>query len=438
MIRSIITIAILTIAAEGPVRGDDWPQWLGPNRDSVWREADIMKELPANGPPLKWEAKIGNGYSGPAVANGRVFVLDYMTSGDQSPDPNVRNQLQGVERTLCFSSKDGELLWKQEYDCPYQISYPAGPRTTPTVDGDHVYTLGAEGDLRCVKAVDGSLVWSKNFKKDYGAQTPIWGFTGHPLVLGDLVYCAVGGEGSVAVAFDKRTGEERWRSLTAAEPGYSAPTIIQAGGKRQLLIWHSQALASVDPASGSEFWSVPLDPNYGMSIATPRKLGDYLYVGAIVNKSMMLKLGTSQPAAEVVWRGARDRGLGPVNCTPFLEDGYMYGVDGQGELRCVDLESGKHLWSTYAVTTGDRRMNSATAFLVKHEDRFFIFNEKGELIIARLTPENYDEISRFKILDPTGVSFGRNVVWSHPAYAEKCIFARNDGKLACYSLAATP
>ena len=434
LLHFLIVIATITL----PAQADDWPQWLGQNRDSVWRETGIVEEFSPQGPTLKWDVEIGSGYSGPAVADGRVYVMDYITAGDQAPDPNVRNDLQGKERTLCFSSSDGRLLWKQEYDCPYEISYPAGPRTTPTVDGDHVYTLGAEGDLRCVKAEGGSLVWSKNFKQDYGAQTPIWGFTGHPLVDGDLLYCTVGGEGSIAVAFDKTTGQERWRSLTATEPGYSAPTIIEAGGKRQLLIWHNEALASVDPQTGSEFWAIPLDPNYGMSIATPRMLGDYLFVGAIVNKSMLLRLGTNQPTAEVVWRGTKDRGLGPVNCTPFLESGYIYGIDGQGELRCVDLESGDHLWSTYAATTGDRRMNSSTAFLVKNEDRFFIFNEKGELIIARLTPEKYDEISRHKILEPTGESFGRNVVWSHPAFAEKSIFARNDGRLACFSLAQDP
>jgi outer membrane protein assembly factor BamB len=418
---------------------DDWPQWLGPQRDSVWRETGILERFPARGPAVRWRAAIAGGYAGPAVAAGRVFVADYLSGGgDTAPDPNRRNKLQGQERVLCLSVADGTLVWKHQYNCAYDISFPAGPRVTPTVDGDRVYTLGAEGDLCCLKTTDGKVLWSRNFARDYGAATPLWGYCGHPLVDGDKLICIVGGPDSIAVAFDKRTGKELWRALSAKEQGYSAPAVVTAGGRRQLLIWHAEALNSLDPETGRVYWSVPLDPNYGMSIVTPRAAGLYLFAGGIVNKSAVLKLTETQPAAEILWRGAVGKGIGPVMSTPFLEGECLYGVDGKGELRCVKLATGEQLWTTYAPTTGRDRAHSACAFLVKHADRFFLASETGDLVIARLTTEKYEELSRAKILEPTSTAFGRSVWWSHPAFADRCLFARNDKELVCVSLAASP
>jgi outer membrane protein assembly factor BamB len=266
-------------------------------------------------------------------------------------------------------------------------------------------------------------------------ETPLWGFAGHPLIDGEHLICLVGGAGSVAVAFDKKNGQEVWRALSAKEPGYCPPTLIEAGGTRQLLVWHTESLNSLNPRTGQLYWSEPLDPDYGMSIATPCHDPPYLFVGAIVMKSMALKLAVDRPAAEFLWAGRKDRGIGPAFSTPYAENGYMYGFDMRGELCCVKLETGEHLWSTLAATTGERGINNASAFLVKQEDRFFIFNEQGELILTRLSPDGYHEISRAKLLEPLSQSEGRHVVWSHPAFAQKCVFARNDREIVCYSLA---
>ena len=415
---------------------DDWPQWLGPKRDSVWRETGIVQAFPPDGPPVRWRVPIAGGYAGPAVADGRVYVMDYVSSGDRTGDPNSRSSLQGEERVLCFSETDGRLLWKHAYQRSYEISYPAGPRATPTVDGDHVYTLGAEGDLLCLNAEDGRVVWSRYFPRDYQAETALWGCCSHPLIVDDLLFCLVGGSDSVVVAFDKHTGEEVWRALSAKEPGYSAPALIYVDGQPQLAIWHAESINGLDPQTGRLFWSVPLDPAYGMSIATPRQSGSYLFAGGIVNKSVLLRLSAAPPMAEVLWQGRRSVGIGPVMVTPFLQGDYLYGVDGKGELRCVELATGEQLWTTYAATTGgDRGAHSACAFLVKQGDRFFLASETGDLIIARLSPEGYNEISRAKIIEPTGMAFGRNVWWSHPAFANRCVYARNDQELICVSLA---
>ncbi len=420
-------------------QAEDWPQWLGPQRDSVWREAGIVDKFPTQGPRQLWRQKVGFGYAGPAVAQGRVFVADYLVNEIPYPAAGRRDRLQGTERVLCLAADTGKILWKYQYECTYHISYPYGPRVTPTVDGNRVYTLGAEGRLLCLGVTDGSVIWSKQLTDQYHCKTPPWGFAGHPLIDGNRLICLVGGEESVAVAFNKETGEEVWHALSAKEPGYCPPTIIQAGGTRQLLIWHPESLNSLNPKTGEKYWSEKLTPDWGMSIATPRQNGPYLFVGGIVMKSMLLKLATDHPAAEFVWQGKKGVGIAPTFSTPFAENGYLYGIDMRGELRCVKLETGEQLWSTYAATTGDRPKNNASAFLVKQGDRFFIFNERGELIIARLSPRQsppgYDELSRAKILEPLSKSEGRNVLWSHPAFAQKCIFARNDQEIVCFSLA---
>jgi outer membrane protein assembly factor BamB len=344
--------------------------------------------------------------------------------------------LEGTERILCFATDDGKLLWKHEYDCPYHISYPAGPRTTPLVDEGKVYTLGAEGNLFCLNAKKGDVIWSRDLKKDYKIKAPIWGFSGHPLVDGKKLICLVGGEGSVAVAFDKENGKEIWRALSAKEPGYCPPTLIEAGGKRQLLIWHGESINSLDPETGKVYWSVPLAPSFAMSIMAPRQLGDYLFVGGNGGKAVLLKLAADKPAAEVVWHGEKDTALYPINCTPFLEDGYIYGADQPGQLRCVKLETGERIWETCAPTTGGKPAGCGNVFLIKNGDRFFLPSETGDLIIARLSPKGYEEVSRCKLLEPTGSAFGRNVVWSYPAFANRCVYARNDKELVCVSLAA--
>ncbi len=419
---------------------DDWPQWLGPRRDSVWRETGILEKFPKDGPTIKWRVPLSGGYSGPAVARGRVYVTDYVVEkGKVSNSPGVRIKLEGKERVLCLNAADGKQVWKYEYDCPYNLSYPVGPRATPTVVGGKVYTLGAEGNLLCLDAEKGNVLWSKELKKEYKTETPHWGFSCNPLVDGQKLFCLVGGEGSVVVTFDKDTGKELWRSLSDKQPGYGTPALIEAGGKRQLIVWDPKKVHSLDPETGKPYWSFELVSNQGMSIMTPRKLGNYLFVGGMTTQALLLKLSADKPAAEIVWRGTASTGVYPVNSTPFLEDGMIYGVDQPGQLRGVKLETGERLWETFAPTTNlprEKSSGAGTAFLVKNGDRFFLFSETGDLIIAKLSPKGYEEISRCKLLAPTSEAFGREVVWSHPAFAEKCVFARNDKELICASLAA--
>jgi len=425
-------------------RASDWPRWLGPQGDSVWRDAGIVETFPAGGPRVRWRTAVGAGYSGPVVAGGRVFLTDRPTTqvGAKPGKALERTADTGRERVVCLNEADGAVLWRYDYDCPYNISYAAGPRASPTVAGNRVYTLGAEGHLHCLDAATGRVVWARDFKTDYGAATQMWGHAASPLVDGDRVICLVGGEGHTVVAFDRETGAERWRALQAKEPGYSTPMICEAGGRRQLIVWDTEALSGLDPETGRVFWSEPFKTKMGHSVITPRQAGNFLFVSAFFDGSLMLRLAATEPTATVAWRSkgpheTRTEALHSLMSTPFLEDGHIYGVCSYGHLRCLKLETGDRVWQTLAATTADNKpARWASAFLVKHEDRFFILNEKGDLIIARLSPAGYEELSRTHLLDPTNTAGGRGVLWSHPAFANGSIYARNDREIICADLRA--
>jgi outer membrane protein assembly factor BamB len=440
-----LVCGLLIAAGSCPVLGDDWPQWMGPQRDGVWRERGLVKQIPAAGLPVVWRADVKAGYSGPAVVDGRLFVMDYdRREGELANDPGGRTKLSGSERVLCLDAATGKLLWKHEYDCPYSISYASGPRCTPTVADGLVYALGAEGNLTCLDAQSGAVRWSKDFKKEYAAPTPIWGFCGHPLVLGKSLICLVGGAGSVAVAFDKDTGAELWRAISASEAGYCPPTMIESAGVRQLLIWDADKLNSLDAATGRIFWSQPLKPAYGMSIMAPRvaatSRGQVLYAGAIGNVAALYELPAAEPSARLAWRGKPKTAVYCANSTPFIAGDTLYGCDCEtGFLTAVDLATGERLWETGEATMGKRRGRHGTAFLVREAEagggRTWLFSETGDLILADLSPERYAEIGRMRLLEPTNECFGREVVWSHPAFANRRVFARNDRELVCVSAA---
>lgn len=424
---------------------DDWPQWMGPNRDGVWKESGIVEKFPPGGPRKLWSVPAHGGYSGPAVAAGKVYHFDYeLAEGDPVNNPGGKSELRGKERLLCLDAKSGQELWKFEYDCPYHVSYPAGPRCTPTVVGGKVYALGTMGHLHCLDAATGKVVWVKHFPKDYRAEVPMWGFCGHPLVHGRMLVCLVGGPNALLLAFDRDTGRELWRSLDTPGdgPGYCPPDVLDIGGAKQLVIWNPKEIVGLNPTDGKKLWAVPLKPSYAMSIMAPRQEGNVLFAGGIGNVAVAFRLDPGRLTPTELWRGKRNNAVYPVNATPLIDNGVIYGVDQPGELRAVKLATGERLWGTFLPVIGEEQdegytgAGSGTAFLVRNGSRYFLFAETGHLVIARLTPQKYEEIDRARLVEPTGEAFGRQVVWSHPAFAEKCVFVRNDKQIACYSLAA--
>lgn len=429
MKRYAVFLAVVITACHIAL-ADDWPQWGGPERDSIWREVGVLETLPAVDPktgklPRKWTAKIGSGYAGPAVAGGRVFVTDRIAD-------------KNLERVLCFDADTGKELWKHEYEARYTISYPLGPRATPAVDGGRVYALGAMGNLFCFDVANGHIVWQKNFPADFGTKIPAWGLAGAPLVDGDqLIVLAGGTRDAMVVSLDKLTGEVRWHAIDGPEPGYCAPVILEFGGQRQLIIWHPQAVVGLQPASGKMLWQAPFAVQSGLTIPTPRKIGSRLFVTSFYNGPLMIDLGADGVSPNVLWRtGAesterRNDSLHAIMSSPIVSEDSIYGVGSYGEMRCLDTKTGKIVWETHDATGRDRWWN---AFLVPHGDRVVISNEQGDLIFAKLTREGYKELSRAKMIEPTQPIGRRMTVWSHPAYAMRSVFARNDGELIRVSL----
>jgi len=420
---------------------DDWPQWFGTQRDGVWRETGIVKQLPKGGPKLRWKQTVGNGYAGPAVVNDRVYVCDRIAAKNQ--DPKSRKGIKaGEERVLCLDDSTGEIVWTFAYDAPYTVQYAAGPRCTPVVNGEYLYTLGAEGQLHCLTASNGELVWAKQFLTEFDVKAPVWGFAGSPLVEGDQLICLARGAGSTVVSFDKKTGAELWRAVTANEPGYCPPTVLNHGGKRVLLIWHPEAMQGLDLASGKELWSIPWKIRYGLTAPTPRHVGNQLFFTSFYNGSTMLSLGeTARDEPIVAWQTERQSEkrtvhLNSIIGTPVFVDEHIYGGCSYGQFRCLQASDGKRLWESVKPIVG-KEVRWGTVFITPHEDRYFLFSEIGELIIANLSPKGYNELSRAKLIEPNGIDLRqRSVVWSHPAYANQSIYVRNDGEIRCYSLRA--
>lgn len=425
-----------------PLRADDWPQWLGPQRDGIWREQGLIDSLDGSAKSLiRWSAKVGGGYSGPAVAGGRVYVTDF------TPD-SAAGKNTGIERLLCLDESSGTNVWTHEYPCTYGIDYGTGPRATPTVDDDRVYTLGAEGHLFCLDGKTGKPIWSRHFA-EAGAATPTWGYAAHPLIDGDKLICLTGPapQGRLVTAFDKRTGNVLWQALKGKDLGYCPPMICQAGGVRQLIIWDPEAIHSLDPETGKEYWSQSFGPvRYGVSIATPRLIkhpehGDLLLISSSWDGSMVLKLDPKQPKASVLWeRAGKGRatknGLHVLMAPPAVTSTHIFGVSNGGELRCLDAANGNVLWETYAATSGEEFANWSTAFIVPAPTpkNAFIFNEHGEMILASLTPTGFKEIGRTKLMEPTNHDAGRPVLWSHPALANRSVYWRNDREVVCIQL----
>lgn len=418
---------------------DDWPQWMGPHRDDVYHESGVINSIPEDGLKVKWRVPIAGGYAGPAVANGRVFVTDYLAdSVEVSNNPGQRQERKGKERVLAFDAETGKQLWTYEYERPYSISYAVGPRCTPTIDGELLYWIGAEGDLVCLKAENGQVVWKRSLSKDFDAQIPIWGVAGHPLVAGDLLIVMVGGVGQGVVALDKRNGEMQWKSLNA-KMGYAPPSVVEAGGTRQLIIYHPEGISSLSLLDGQKFWEIELKPAYEMSVARPMVDGNQMYASGIQTESVMIELDQNEPTAKALWRGEPKTAVNSGTSTPVFVDGVVYGSDcNVGSLIAVDAKNGDRLWQTFEATRPEetRFVKHGTCFVTRlgESDRYLIFSEVGDLLVAEMTRDGFKSLGRFHVLEPTSEAFGRNVVWSHPAYADRTGFFRNDKELVAVDL----
>jgi len=420
----VVAAALLTAASAVAA---DWPQWRGPNRDGVWRQTGVVERF--EGPQLKirWRAKIANGYSGPTVADGRAYVTDRTTK----PAP--------VERVHCFDAMSGKRLWSHQYECRYQrVGYPNGPRAAVTLDGGRAYSVGAMGHLVCLDAEKGNVIWSKNPGIDYTTKMPIWGIAAAPLVEADKLIVQISGEdGACIVAFDKVTGKELWRALDE-KASYSSPIVITQAEKRVLVCLTEERLVGMDSGSGKLYWEQPFKSI--QNVATPVVHGNHVFVSSFFDGSMLVRLHTDKPAASIVWRrkGASEKDTDSLHCcisTPVLQGEHIYGVDSYGELRCLELQTGDRVWKNLDAVPTARWAN---IHMVQNRDKAWMFNERGELIIGSFSPNGFEQISRTQVISPTKGQLGQRggVCWSHPAFAYKHVYVRNDEELICADLSA--
>ncbi|NNE90390.1 MAG: PQQ-like beta-propeller repeat protein [Verrucomicrobiales bacterium] len=416
------------------LHADDWPEYQGKGRKAVWNETGIIGKFESDTLTPKWKVPIGPGYGGPTVAGDKVYVMDHGKAGNST------------ERILCFSAKDGSPVWDHEYDCVYgRVGYGTGPRACVTIADGKAYAFGTMGHLHCLDAATGDVIWAKNLADDYEIDMPIWGLTSSPLVEAGkvIVQAAAARDGACILAFDTATGKEAWRAFSD-KAGYVSPMMIdQPDGKRALLAWTGFRIAGMNAETGEVYWEIPTKPNK-MPINVPNPAvnadGTLLFLSVFYDGSRLIRL-TKDGKAEEVWhrQGINERKTDALHCMispPFFQGDHIYGVDSYGQFRCLDPKTGDRLWENLTVTPEGRW---STVFPVQNGDQTWMLNEQGELIIGKVSPEGYSEISRAKLLEPaTPLKQRRSgyVVWSPPAFAHKCVFARNDKELVCADLSA--
>lgn len=452
-----LCLAVWTLML-GHAFADDWPEFRGKGRLGVWNETGILETFPPSGLAVRWRTPVNAGYSGPAVSNGRVFLLDFIpeqTDKDVTPAAGAiggaLRRLRGTERAFALDERTGRVLWTQSWAVDYGgIMWAIGPRATPTVEGDRVFVVGATGQLLVLDVRTGAVLWRKDFERDFGANRKAWawdyGFASAPIVDGPRLIAFVGGaKNAMVVAFDKATGRELWRAIDSdgdLDVGVAQPIIVEGGGVRQLIVWLPEMIHALDPATGRELWRQPFHVYGSMTVPTPIQSGSRLFFTNFYNGPLMLELDAHTPKARVLWKGKSSSeidtdGLHGVVTTPVIIGEYLYGICSYGQFRCLRAKNGERIWDTLEVTK--ERARWASGQIVRHGDRLFVNNDRGELVIVKPSPEGYREVSRTPLIQPTSPPFNRRqlevVSWSHPAYANRHIFVRNDREIIAASLA---
>jgi outer membrane protein assembly factor BamB len=429
MLRISLLLGLLLAGLCFEGRADEWPQWRGPNRDGVWSETGLIQRFPGETIKRKWSVPIASGYSGPTVAEGKVYVTDRVTDPEQQ------------ERVHCFDFETGQQVWSYSYPREYvDVGYTAGPRACVTVDSGRAFALGTMGDLHCFEAAAGKLLWKRDLLADYRIRMPIWGIASAPLVHQDLVILQVGGAEKCLVALDAATGTERWSALTD-RASYSAPILIQQAGQTVLVCWTGDSVAGLDPITGKVHWRHPFEPTrMVIATATPVLHENHLFVTSFYDGSLLLKVNPEELNVEPVWRilgpsETRTEALHSMISTPFLQGEEIYGFDSYGEFRCLDLLTGERLWENLEIVP---RARWSTVHTVRNGEDLWMFNERGELLRGQVSRAGFREFTRAKLIEPTQDQLRQRggVCWAHPAYAYKHVFARSDKELVCASLSA--
>jgi len=375
----------------------------------VWEDVRLPPRLSAEALRERWKVPVGGGYSGISVAGGKVYTMDRPPGG-------------GKERILCLDLANGKTIWSDEYDAPYgDLDHGNGPRATPTISGGRLHTIGAMGHIRTLDAATGKVIWSIDTVRTLAAKIPTWGHAASPLVADGLAIFQVGAKpAGTVIAFDPATGAERWRAL-ADRPSYSSPILIEAPGRgakpeRQVVVWTADSAVGLGIERGEVLWRVPFVSTYDVAIASPVYEGGLLLVSGYWEGAKAASLDGS-PEPPLVWSG---KSLSLLMATPLFREGKLYALDRKAGLLGIEWRSGKVLWSDgHRATPAGQNPHASMVWAGKHA---VLLNELGELILATLSENGYEEAGRAPLIERT---------WAHPAFSGQLVIARSDKLLVC-------
>ena len=296
MAFGLFVVATMATAVRS-LSGEDWPQWRGMDGRGVWSEDGVVSKFDTDQLPIKWRATIASGYSGPTVANNRVYVTDRIVQPEQ------------IERVHCFDAESGAALWSYAYPCVYEgVGYDAGPRAAVTIVDGLAISLGTMGNVHCFGAADGEIKWKHALSESHKIRMPIWGISASPLAYQGTVIVQIGGEQACLVCFDLQTGVEKWRALND-KASYSTPIIIPQAGDDVLLCWTGENIVGLDPTSGELHWSIAQPPtNMVINVPTPVVNDNRVFLSSFYDGSTMIRFDKTKLDAELLWhRQARTR-----------------------------------------------------------------------------------------------------------------------------------
>jgi outer membrane protein assembly factor BamB len=407
--------ALLSIAATLNVVAEDWPRWRGPNVNGISAETGWSTVWPQDGLKKLWEAKVGIGYSTVSVSKGRLYTMG-----------NTADQ----DTVYCLNADTGKELWKHTYACKQKDPNGYhGTRGTPTVDGNRVYTVSREGHLFGLDADTGKVVWSKNYVTDFGAKIPTWGYAPSPLVEGDLLIAEPGAKGASVVAINKADGKIVWQ--TGDDPAaYSSPIAFTWNNERCLAVLHAPALAGYRLKDGKELWRYPWKTSYDVNATTPIIEGDKAFISTGYNTGCDLIQFSEQPPKglwpKVIVDGKEKNNQNMRNHVNscVLWQGYIYGFDDNGELRCLDFKTGEVKWKQKGYGKGS---------LMIAGGKFILYSDRGLVAVAEASPNGFKELSRFQALQATAPQ-GKDT-WAAPVLANGKLYCRSLEDLVCLDVA---
>jgi outer membrane protein assembly factor BamB len=396
-------IPVLALGCCAVVYGIDWPQWRGPNRDGISTETGLLDTWPAGGPHLVWKTTgLGEGYSSFAV------VGDHLYTQGQEGDK---------EFVLALDAKTGKQLWKTMSGTSFNEQRGHGPRGTPTVEGDRLWALAADGTLLCLESATGKRVWGMNVVDKFGGRVPHWGISESPLLAGNSVIVTPGGSGASVVALDKTKGDLIWKSQS--DPAaYSSPLAVDAGGKRTVVVFTARGVMGLDLKSGEFQWRYDKVANRTANIATPIVHGNYVFLSSDYGTGCALLKIEPGPSGVTASEVYFNRDMRNHYSTSVLVGDYVYGFS-SGILTAMKLLTGEVAWRNRSVGKGS---------VAYAEGKLYAMSEDGVVGLIEATPESYKEKSRFEI------NRGSYPTWTPPVIANRKLYLREQDNLYCYDI----